>query len=111
MKKRKQKRSVSKMTRELLKEFLQKEKMFDEETTKELNKFYDFHQKTVIEKKPSIIEFLALKKENKTDKKLKFDFNSGDLVIIGNDENSDNDSVVVDSIYKDGFFCEQKMAA
>lgn len=98
------------MTRELLKDFLQQEKSFDEETEKELDKFYKFHQKAVIEKKPSVMEFLALKKENKTDKKLKFDFNSGELVIIGNNETDDRNSVVVDSIYKDGFFYEKMVA-
>jgi hypothetical protein len=115
MKKKTKKRSVSKMTKELVKEFCNIKKL-DEEATKEitveLEKFYKFHQKAVIEKKPEIKEFLALKKENKTDKKLKFDINSGELLIIGSNESDDRNSVVVDSIYKDGFFCnEQKLAA
>lgn len=112
MSKEKKQRRVSKMTKELLKEFYKQDRTVDEETIKELEKFYKFHQKAVIEKNPSVKEFLELKRQDKTDKKLKFDFNSGELLIIGSDESDDKNSVVVDSIYKDGFFCNDiKIAA
>jgi len=58
------------------------------------------------EKDPKVIQDeLSKKKDDKSEKILTFDPTTGELVIKKPDEEEDsNNAVVVDQIYKDGFF-------
>ena len=57
------------------------------------------------EKDPNKVqEELAKKNNNQSEKKLTFDPTTGELIIKNPEDSQKPDEVVVDQIYKDGFF-------
>jgi hypothetical protein len=57
------------------------------------------------EKDPKKVqEELVNKNKNQSSKKLTFDPTTGELIIKDIEDTQSNDEVVVDQIYKDGFF-------
>ncbi len=114
-------RKVSEITNELLGDFI-KEEILDRERKLNNNKSEPIIEKTKELKKSqntreSARKLLDIKNSNDLkdsigkNKTLRFDSNTGELVIEDfNEVVHSNDGIVVDSIYKDGFFCHRMVA-